>query len=432
MDLLKRTHYTNEVEAEKSVVLNGWVSSLRDIGSVKFLILRDMAGTIQITAKRGSVDERILKAIDSLNAEDVVAVKGKAVKNKSAPGGLEVVPSDVEVLSKSEAQLPIDIGGKIESSMDKRLDWRVLDFRNQDTQSIFKIQAQITKSFRDFFGERGYLEMQPPCIISSSSEGGAELFPLIYFDKEAFLAQSPQLYKQMGAISFEKVFCILPVFRAEKFNQPTHLNEIRQLDVEEAFADDEGVMKVLEEFFVYVLQQVKKNNKRELEILKRDLKIPKLPLKHITYTEAIEILKKKGEKIEWGEDFSKTQEKLLHEVAKEEAFFIKDWPSEIKAFYAMPYEDNPKISRAFDLIYNGLEIASGTQRVHDPKLLEKRIKEKGLNVEAFRSYIDSFCFGAPYHAGWSIGLERLTMKICGKANIRECTMFPRDRNRLTP
>lgn len=236
----------------------------------------------------------------------------------------------------------------------------------------------------------------------------------------------------MGAISFEKVFMVVPVFRAEKFNQPTHLNEIRQMDIEQAFATHEDVIQVVEKYLVYLIQQVKKNCKEELEFLKQELKVPKLPLKRITYTQAIELLKKHGEKIEWGSDFSKTQEKLLTELVGEEAFFIKDWPTAIKAFYAMPYENNPKICKASDLIYRGLEVASGTQRIHLPELLITQLKEKGLNPDNFKFYIDCFRYGAPEHSGYSFGLERITMKITGRANIREVTMFPRDRTRITP
>jgi len=195
--------------------------------------------------------------------------------------------------------------------------------------------------------------------------------------------------------------------------------------------DDEDVMKVLEECLVFILKSVKKNCKEQLKTLKRKIEIPELPFKRITYSNAIDLLQKHGDKIKWGEDFSKTQERTLSKLVGK-VFFIKDWPTKLKAFYAMPYEDNPKICHAFDLIFEGLEIASGTQRIHKPELLIKQIKAKGLNPENFKFYIDCFRYGSPYHSGWSIGLERLSMKICGKENIREVTMFPRDRNRITP
>lgn len=431
---LKRTHYTDELSKNvgKVVALAGWVHDIRILGGINFLLLRDKSGVVQVTASKDKTPQKILDICQKLHQEDVISVKGKVVKNKQAPAGIEISPSQIEVVSKSETSLPLDPREVTKANLDTQLNWRFLYFRTKEAKAIFKVQSQIAKAFRDFFTDRGYLEMQPPCIIASASEGGAELFPVPYFDKQAFLAQSPQLYKQMGAISFEKVFMILPIFRAEKFDQPTHLNEIRQMDIEQAFKDDEGVMQVLEQCLTYIIKEVKKNCSEELKLLKQKLKIPKLPLKRITYTQAIDMLKKRGEKIEWGEDFSKTQEKILMKLVGEEAFFMKDWPTAIKAFYAMPYENNPKICRAFDLVYRGLEIASGTQRIHIPKLLIQQLKSKGLNPDNFKFYVDCFRYGAPPHSGWSIGLERLTMKICGKDNIREATMFPRDRSRITP
>lgn len=426
--------YTGQLEKfiGKKVTIAGWCHDVRLLGKINFLLLKDKDGIVQVTASKDNVPEKVLEIFKKLHQEDVITVEGKVVSSKVARGGLEVIPEKIEVLSKAEVPLPLDPRNVTPANLDTKLDWRFLFFRTEEGKATFKIQAEITKSFRNFFIERGYMEMQAPVIIGAASEGGAELFPLKYFEKQAFLAQSPQLYKQMGAISFEKVFTIMPIFRAEKFDQPTHLNEIRQMDMEQAFIDDEEAMQILEECFVFILEQVKKNCGNELKLLKADLKIPKLPLKRIKYTQAIELLKKNGEKIGVGDDFTKTQEKLLAKLAGTEAFFVKDWPTEIKAFYSMPYEDNPKICRAFDLIYKGLEISSGTQRIHIPELLIKQIKSKGLNPENFKSYIDAFRYGAAPHAGWSIGLERLTMQVIGKDNIREVTMFPRDRNRITP
>jgi aspartyl-tRNA synthetase len=431
--MLKRTNYTNELKkcVGKKVVLSGWCHDVRDLGGIIFILLRDKEGIAQITASKDKIPEKMMEVCRKLHQEDVISVKGEIVRNKNAPGGLEMLLEEIEIINTSQPILPLDPRQVTKSNLDTQLDWRFLYFRTKEGRAIFKIQAQILKSFRNFFLKRGYLEIQPPVIIGSASEGGAELFILPYFEKQAYLAQSPQLYKQMAAISLEKVFMVVPVFRAEKFDQPTHLNEIRQMDVEEAFADDKDVMKVLEECLAQIVKEVRKNCKEELKILGRELEPVELPLKKVTYTEAVEFLKSKGEKIEWGEDFSKTQEKILSKGFGN-AFFLVDWPSEIKAFYAMPYEENPKICKAFDLIYNGIEIASGTQRIHLPELLIKRLREKGLNPDNFKFYVDCFRYGAPYHSGWSIGLERITMAITGKANIREVTMFPRDRTRIFP
>jgi aspartyl-tRNA synthetase len=320
----------------------------------------------------------------------------------------------------------------VKAEIDTRLNYRFMDFRRPRTNAIFRVQNVLLTSFRRFLTDRGYLEFQPPCVIASASEGGADLFRLPYFEKEAFLAQSPQLYKQMCAISFERVYTITPVWRAEKFNTPTHLNEVRQMDIEQAFADDETVMKVLEEIFACMLREVNEKCPTELELLEREITVPKLPLRRITYTEAVEMLQGVGEEIAWGDDFSKPQERKLTELVGDEAFFMKDWPSVQKAFYAMPYPENPDVVHAFDLLYSGVEISSGTMRVHTPELLKELIRKKGLNPDNFTHYIESFSYGAPPHAGWSIGLERLTMTVTGMRNIRECCMFPRDRDRLVP
>ena len=431
---MQRTHSTNELGKAigKEVVLEGWCYDIRSLGGLKFILLRDGGGIVQVTAHKDKADAAVMKVCDALHQEDVILVKGKVVKSTKTKAGIEVIPSEVTLISKSQTPLPLDPREVTKANLDTQLDWRFLYFRTSEGRAIFKIQTSILKAFRNFFSNKGFIEMQPPVIISSASEGGAELFTMPYFEKQAFLAQSPQLYKQMGALSFEKVFMIVPVFRAEKFDQPTHLNEIRQMDMEKAFATDEEVMEILEEVFVYMLKQVKEECGEELKLLKRELEIPKLPLKRITYSKAIGLLQKNGGKIDWGNDFSKTQEKILTKAVGEHSFFIKDWPTAIKAFYAFPYEDNPKICKAFDLIYDGIEVCSGTQRIHIPDLLVKQLKSKGLNPENFKNYIDAFRYGAPHHAGWSIGLERLTMEITGRSNIKEVTMFPRDRNRITP
>jgi aspartyl-tRNA synthetase len=429
----KRTHLTSQLgeSLNKEVVLAGWVHDVRVLGGISFLLLRDMSGIVQVTAPKSKAPPEVLKEIAGLHQEDVLFVRGMVVSSKIAKRGIEVIPSELEIVSRAETPLPLDPRGVQNTLLETRLNWRVLDFRSEESNAIFKIQSKILESFRGFFLERRYVEIQPPVIIASASEGGAELFSLKYFEKEAYLAQSPQLYKQMCAISFEKVFTVLPVFRAEKFEQPTHLNEVRQMDIEESFATDVDVMKVLEEFMAHCVKTVRENRSDELKRLGQELEPLSLPLKRIQYSEAVNMLRKNGEEIEYGMDFSKTQERKLAGLLGKKAFFMVDWPLELKAFYAMPNPDE-KTCRAFDLIYDGLEVSSGTQRIHLPNLLISRLKAKGLNPDNFKSYVDAFRYGAPYHAGWSIGLERLTMKITGRENIREATMFPRDRNRITP
>jgi nondiscriminating aspartyl-tRNA synthetase len=417
----------------KKITLAGWVHDTRVLGKISFVVLRDGTGKGQITAVKGKAPEGVMKAIEGLRQEDVISVTGTVVSSKEAKAGFELSPERIDIINKAEQPLPLDPRNVTPANLETQLDWRVLHMRTDEARAIFRIQNQILKSFRGFLIEHGYMEIQPPVIISSASEGGADLFSMPYFEKKAFLAQSPQLYKQMCAIAFEKVFSMLPIFRAEKFETPTHLNEIRQMDVEQAFANDDDVIAVLERCFVGILKDVKQNCQEELKQLGRsDLKVPNLPLRRVTYDEIISLLQGAGEKIEWGEDFTKTQEKLMLKLVGEDAFVLKDWPTAIKAFYAMPDDKDPRHCNAFDLIYDGLEICSGTQRIHIPDLLIKQIMSKGLNPDNFKFYIDFFRYGAPPHSGWSIGLERLTMQICGKSNIREVTMFPRDRNRITP
>src|SRR5881296_2976624 len=430
---LKRTNLTSQLgeSLNKEVILAGWVHDVRVLGGISFLLLRDMSGIVQVTASKAKAPAGVLKELAGLHQEDVLFVRGTVVSSKIAKRGIEVIPSEIEVVSRAETPLPLDPRGVQNTLLETRLNWRVLDFRSEESNAIFKIQSRILRSFREFFIGRGYVEIQPPVIIASASEGGAELFSLKYFEKEAYLAQSPQLYKQMCAISFEKVFAVLPVFRAEKFEQPTHLNEVRQMDIEQSFATDQEAMATLEEFLAKCVESVRSSCGAELKRLGRKLEPVRLPLKRVKYEEAIALLQKGGEEIRVGDDFSKTQEKRLSDLLGESIFFVVDWPVELKAFYAMP-DQNGKTCRAFDVIYEGLEIASGTQRIHLPDLLAKQLSAKGLDPEGFKAYIDAFRYGAPYHAGWSIGLERLTMKITGRANIREATMFPRDRNRLTP
>jgi len=419
-------------EAKRSpgerVTLAGWVTRTRVLRKISFIILRDTTGEIQVTVKDGE----LRSIVEELGREDVVSVVGHAVESQVAHAGVEFIPESIEVMNKAEQPLPFDLFGSVGAELDTRLNYRFMDFRTPRTSAIFRIQSRLLASFRRFLVDRGYLEIQPPCIIASASEGGADLFSMPYFERQAYLAQSPQLYKQMCAISLGKVFTVVPIWRAEKFNTPTHLNEVRQMDIEQAFADDENVMKVLEETLVYMLEDVREGCPIELEALGREISVPELPLRRLTYTEAVELLQGAGEEMIWGEDFTKVQERRLGELVGEEAFFVKDWPSVQKAFYAMPYEENPEIVHAFDLLHNGIELSSGTQRIHLPELLRQQLRRKGLDPTDFTHYIESFSYGAPPHAGWSIGLERLTMTVTGMQNIRECTMFPRDRDRLVP
>jgi nondiscriminating aspartyl-tRNA synthetase len=425
----KRILISEAFKSRKAEVeIAGWVENVRELGKIRFLVLRDASGIMQVTAVEDKVKKEIFDSIGKIPRESVVYVKGAIKESKQAPGQKEIVPEKIEILNLAEENLPIDVSDFSKTELPKRLDYRFLDFHRKRVQAIFKIQNTISNSFREHFYSKGFLEMQPPCVISAASEGGTELFPVQYFEKKAFLAQSPQLYKQMIACSMEKTFMITPVWRAEKHNTPRHINEIRQMDIEVAFKDQMAIMKELEEVVMHIVQRVLEKNKEELEILDiKNLKVPKGV--YISYEDAI---KKAGGKI--GEDFTPEQERKLCEMHKGDIVFTHSWPASIKPFYIMPKDGkaDAKDSEGFDALYLGVEISSGGQRIHIPELLIKRLKAKKLNPENFRAYVDSFRYGAPPHAGWSIGLERLTQMICGLDNIKEATMFPRDRDRLTP
>lgn len=433
--LNKERQYVSSISAKndgKKAVAAGWVYDLRDLGKIRFIVLRDISGEIQVTGVKGETDEGVFKMMSGIPRESVIVVSGVVKKSAKAPGGREIAPSEIEVLSKAEHPLPIDVSDFSKTELPKRLDYRFLDFHRRRTQAIFKIQGTIAEIFREHFYKKGFIEMQPPCVIGAASEGGTDLFEVKYFEKKGYLAQSPQLYKQMIACSMEKTFMITPVWRAEKHNTIRHINEIRQMDIEVAFHGQMEIMKHIEDVVKDIVKAILENNKEEIELLGLKLKVP--GAKYISYDETLDILKKHGVKISFGDDLSPEAEKKLGELYPDTIVFAHSWPASLKPFYIMPKgeDKNAKYSEGFDAIYRGLEISSGGQRIHIPELLIERLKAKGLNPKSFKDYIDSFRFGSVPHSGWSIGLERLTMLICGLDNIREATMFPRDRDRLTP
>ncbi|MEM4133991.1 MAG: aspartate--tRNA(Asn) ligase [Candidatus Micrarchaeia archaeon] len=426
--------YTSQVKPEMNdseVELAGWVHETRDHGKIRFLILRDKSGLIQIIGKKGIVPDEVFDLI-SLPKETVISLKGKVKASPQAPRGVEIIPSEIKVLNRVSIQLPVDPTSHVEADLDVRLDNRHIDLRTRRVHSIFKIQSTILRAFREKLISLDFEEIIPPSLIAAASEGGADVFPVIYFDKEAFLSQSPQLYKQLAVIGgMERVFMTPQYFRAEKHNTTAHLNEITGMDAEIGFADHHLAMKILSETFLHILSSVKERNSEDLAELKVDLNVPK-KLNIYTYTEAVDMLNKHGMKFEWGTDFGRDEERKLFEIIGEEAYIISEYPTAVRAFYSMPNEEDPKISNSYDLMYQGVEMASGAQRIHIPELLEKQIRAKGMNPENFRFYLNAFKSGAPPHAGFGMGLQRVTMAITRQKNIRECTLFPRDMHRLTP
>ena len=427
-----RTHYVKEVTSAldgKTVTVAGWVHEVRDTAKIKFLILRDTTGTLQVIGKTGVTSEKVIKAM-SLPKESIVRITGVVKASGEAKSGFEIMPDEIEDLNPLSVNIPFEVTGKVPVDLDVRLNYRYIDLRRKEPTAIFRIESTVLNGFRNAISGMGFEEIRTPSMIAEASEGGSDLFPIAYFEKAAYLAQSPQLYKQLAIIGgMDKVYMIMPVFRAEKSNTVYHLTESTQMDIEMAFADADDAIKILSSTVLSIIKKVKDENGKELETLKADLKVPEVRI--VTYSEAVDKLKAKGLEIEFGHDISRGHETALQKIYGD-AVIVKDFPASLRAFYSMPKEDNPELTNSFDFIYKGLEITSGAQRIHKPEMLIKSLEKKGLNPKHFDFYINAFRCGAPQHAGWSIGLERFTMQITGAQNIRECSLFPRDRKRLTP
>ena len=431
----RRTHYSEELDDTiegESVTLMGWVHEIRDLGGIIFVLLRDRNGITQVTAPSKKISPELLSEIRKLRKESVLSVRGKVQGSSKAPGGVEVIPEEIKLLNNSEQPLPLDPTEKVKAEIDTRLDSRYMDLRKHSVSAIFKIKSAMLHSVRVYLEDNGFMEINTPKLVGSATEGGTELFPITYFEREAFLGQSPQLYKQMMmATSLDKVYEIAPIFRAEEHDTLRHLNEAISIDVEVAFADQDDVMILLEEMVANAIKDVKKSCSEELETIGVELEVPKTPFPRLQYSEVVDLVNAQGVNLRYGEDLSRAAEKAMGEVM-DGYYFISGWPSEIKPFYVMPNSENLEISHAFDLMYRDLEISSGAMRVHLHDLLVDRIKSKGLNPDSFNRYLAAFQFGMPPHAGWGLGAERFTMCLTGAKNVRETVLFPRDRRRLTP
>lgn len=431
----RRTQYSKELNPQmngKEVTIMGWIHEIRDLGGIIFVLLRDRDGIIQITAPSKKISPELFEAIRRLKKESVLAVKGRVQESSKAPGGVEIIPLEFEVLNESKLPLPLDTTEKVRAEIDTRLDSRFLDLRKHGVSAIFKIKSRMLHSVRVFLEQNDFIEINTPKLVASATEGGTELFPITYFEREAFLGQSPQLYKQMMMASgFDQVYEIAPIFRAEEHDTLRHLNEVISIDLEAAFCNQEDVMKILENLVSTAIKDVTENCEQELETLKVDLEVPKTPFERIDYDDVVDMVNSRGVLLQHGEDLSRAAEKAMGELM-EGYYFITGWPTDIKPFYVMPQEDEPEKSCAFDLMYKDLEISSGAKRVHLHDLLVERIKKQGLNPDSFNRYLAAFEYGMPPHAGWGLGAERFTMCLTGVNNIRETVLFPRDRRRLTP
>ncbi len=424
-----KTHDISELTTKligKQVILGGWIEDLRKLGKMTFITIRDVSGISQIIVK-GELND----TLGEINRQSVIRVKGIVQETKARDFSFEIKAEEIEVLSKAIHPLPVDPIGRLESNIDTRLNHRALDMRNQKTASIFKLRHHVLQSLRKTLSEKKFLEITTPKIIGTASEGGADLFSLDYFGKTAYLAQSPQLYKEQMTIGLERVFEISNFYRAENSHTGRHLTEFTSVDIEAAFMDYDDVMNILEHLIIKVYKFVSENCKKEQEVIGHTIEVPSSPFERITYKDCIEELKKEGEKVEFGDDLLDSH---LRIIGKNHPgfYFLIDWPMKLKPFYIREKEEDPTLSRSFDLQHGFLELSSGGTRLHDSKLLKSRLAEQGLDPAQFTDHLKTFDWGMPPHSGWGMGLDRLMITLIGMDNVREVVLYPRDPDRLSP
>jgi len=427
----RRTHYSNELNsslADSDVTVMGWISSIRGHGNISFVTIIDRIGEIQIVAKKGSCPDELLEKISKLKEHSCIGLIGKVKTSDKSPTGVEVIPKDLKVFSAVEKIPPFDPYAKTVKNIDTRLEIRAIDLRRDNLKKIFQARSEVLKVIREYFYEENFIEVNTPKIIATATEGGAALFPIFYYNKEAFLAQSPQLYKEQLTMSFEKVFEIAPIFRAEPSRTNRHLSEAISVDFEESYVDYNDVMKRIEQIIIRSISVIQKfsqdNSGTEFTIPVKSDTIPVY-----TYAELLEKIQNAGAKSQWGDDLYPAQ---LNKIGITGFYFIKDWPIGPKPFYVKVSKNDPKISESFDLMYGDLEISSGSTRIEKKIELEDRMRNKGMKIDTFGYHLNAFEYGVPPHAGCGIGLERLMMALTGTENIRDTTFYPRDVDRLTP
>ncbi|MBD3406772.1 MAG: aspartate--tRNA(Asn) ligase [Candidatus Lokiarchaeota archaeon] len=438
---MRRTHFTSEINPDnigEKVTLMGWVHILRDKGKLKFLILRDERSTCQIFIHQKKVPAELFQIAEQLKPEYAVSVAGEVVEAKQVAAGAEVIPTSIRILNTAE-RLPIDVvEGKVDIDLDTRLNFRILDLRKPTINAIFRIQHSLVRFAREYLEKHEFVEIHTPKIVAEATEGGANLFEVKYFDRPAYLAQSPQFYKQLMLLAgFGRVFEIAPVFRAEKHNTRRHINEYTSFDFEMSWISGvEDVMRMEENMLHYTFMKTKELLASALETLGVNLEVPDVPFKRIKYAEAIDLVNQEGKDLSITDDLDPESEKILGEVFPEkfgtDMVFITHYPLELRPAYTMPSTTDEGMTESFDLTYKGMEITTGGQRIHLYDLLVDRFKAKGYNVDNFGFYLEPFKYGAPPHGGLGLGVERLTMQLLGIDNIREATLLPRDRDRITP
>jgi nondiscriminating aspartyl-tRNA synthetase len=434
---VKPSHYGS------SQTFAGWVDALRVKGTLAFLVLRDRTGKVQIVVKKDT-NAALFDQLTPLSPESVVSITGNVMATEKAKAGFEVVPTAAQVLNVAAAPLPFALwDDKIETGIDTRLDHRFLDLRGNRSAAIFRIRHKVIESGSNWLRANGFQEIHTSNLLGASSEGGTETYKFDYFGRKAFLAQSPQLYKQMMmATGMDKVFEVGWYFRAEKHNTVRHLNESTAFDLELAFIEsEEDVMQAIEGLLTAIWTAVATDCKDDVAALKADVPVPTKPFRRVPYEEALVLINKADDRrdtpLKFGDDINSEAEKVLYRTMKQEGhdfYFITKWPLAPKPFYVMPEDGtmDSRLCRGFDLDYRGVELISGGQRIHDPKLLEQGIVRWGLDPKDFQQYLEAFRYGMPPHGGCGIGIERILMMMLGLPNIREAILFPRDVTRLTP
>jgi aspartyl-tRNA synthetase len=404
----------------------GWLEDFRDMGKIGFISVRDMTGIIQ-----GVLTGELLSGLREIPRQSVIVVNGTIKDTRAENFQVEVRVEKVELLSRARNPLPIDPTGRVKSSLDKRLDSRALDLRNFKISNIFRTRSYVLQLIRKFLCLKMFVEVNTPKIIGSATEGGADLFGFEYFSKKAFLAQSPQLYKEQLTLALERVFEISSYFRAEPSHTVRHLSEFVSVDLEAAFLEYGDIMDIIQDLVISTINDLFVHYNRQMTYFenKQDIMVDKIP--RITYEKCLEDLKSLGEKIEFGDDLSDPALKKLGELYPK-FYFIIDWPTKLKPFYILEHGKKSELSKSFDLQHGYLEIVSGGTREHDSERLQNKLLEIGLNPKSFSDHLQSFEWGMPPHSGCGLGFDRFIMILTNSTNIREVVLYPRDTERLSP
>jgi len=437
MKELERTYINDITEKSegKEVLIKGWVHEIRDLGKLKFMLVRDVSGIIQIVAHKEKTEKKLFESLCNVYKESCAEILGKVKASKQATGGREIVPEKFNIISQSLPVLPVDTSDFSKTDIAKRLDWRFLDTRRKNISAIFKIRSKIFKNLVNFFNENRFIDINTPKMTRLGLESGAELFQLMYFGKPAFLAQSPQLYKQMFVVGgFERVYEIGPVFRAEKSHTTRHLTEFTGIDFEMGFIKDENdIMDLIEKMMKQLIENIKKECHEELKLVNAELKVP-AEIPRIDMKEIKKMLEKEGKKLKEDDDLDAEAEQLIGKIIEKkynsEFVFVTNYPFSKRPFYHMRPDNDKKGTRSFDLLWKGVEIATGAQREHRIDILEKQAKEKKIKIDPI--YSEIFKYGCPPHGGVGFGLDRLTARMLNLENVREAILLPRDPERLTP